>query len=100
MLKKGGILLAGLDNGINFIFDNDELEVRNALPFDPLSDPELYRKLTEDDDGVQFSHTIEEQINGQLLAGFTLTAVYEDTNGYGRLHELNIPSFWATRVVK
>ena len=52
------------------------------------------------DDGVQFSHTIEEQINGQLLAGFALTAVYEDTNGYGRLHELNIPSFWATRAVK
>lgn len=100
VLKKGGILLAGLDNGINFIFDNDELEVRNALPFDPLSDPELYCKLMEDDDGVQFSHTIEEQINGQLLAGFTLTAVYEDTNGYGRLHELNIPSFWATRAVK
>lgn len=100
VLKKGGILLAGLDNGINFIFDNDELEVRNSLPFDPLSDPELYRKLMEDDDGVQFSHTIEEQINGQLLAGFTLTAVYEDTNGYGRLHELNIPSFWATRAVK
>lgn len=100
VLKKGGILLAGLDNGINFIFDNDELEVRNALPFDPLSDPELYQKSIESDDGVQFSHTIEEQINGQLLAGFTLTAVYEDTNGYGRLHELNIPSFWATRAVK
>jgi len=100
VLKKGGTLLAGLDNGINFIFDNDELEVRNSLPFDPLSNPELYRKLMEDDDGVQFSHTIEEQINGQLLAGFTLTAVYEDTNGYGRLHELNIPSFWVTRAVK
>jgi len=100
VLKKGGILLAGLDNGINFIFDDDELEVKNALPFDPLSNPELCRKLQESDDGVQFSHTIEEQINGQLLAGFTLTAVYEDTNGIGHLHELNIPTFWATRAVK
>ena len=100
VLKKDGILLAGLDNGINFIFDDDELVVKNALPFDPISNPELYNKLMADDDGVQFSHTIEDQINGQLLAGFTLTAVYEDTNGYGRLHELNIPSFWATRAVK
>jgi len=100
VLKKGGILLAGLDNGINFIFDDDELEVKNALPFDPLSNPELCRKLQESDDGVQFSHTIEEQINGQLLAGFTLTAVYEDTNGIGHLHELNIPTFWATRAGK
>ncbi len=100
VLRKGGILLAGLDNGINFIFDDDELVVKNALPFDPISNPELYKKLMDADDGVQFSHTIEEQINGQLLAGFALTAVYEDTNGYGRLHELNIPSFWATRAVK
>lgn len=100
VLKKGGILLAGLDNGINFIFDDDELVVKNALPFDPVSNPELYEELKKNDDGVQFSHTIEEQINGQLLAGFALTAVYEDTNGYGRLHELNIPSFWATRAVK
>ena len=101
VLKKGGILLAGLDNGINFLFEeNDELLVRNSLPYDPISDPERYNKSIENGDGVQFSHTIEDQINGQLLAGFTLTAVYEDTNGFGKLHEMNIPSFWATRAVK
>ncbi|MGZ1305061.1 class I SAM-dependent methyltransferase, partial [Lactobacillus delbrueckii subsp. bulgaricus] len=32
--------------------------------------------------------------------GFTLTNLYEDTNGEGRLHELNIPTFIATRSVK
>ena len=37
---------------------------------------------------------------GQLRAGFTLPAIYEDTNGEGRLHELHIPSFIATRAVK
>ena len=100
VLKKDGILLAGLDNGINFAFDDDETEVKYALPFDPLSDPELYRKSVENDWGLQFSHGIEEQIDGQLRAGFTLTGVYQDTNGVGRLHELNIPSFWATRAVK
>ncbi|WP_346681571.1 class I SAM-dependent methyltransferase [Bifidobacterium pullorum] len=26
--------------------------------------------------------------------------LYEDTNGYGRLHELGIPSFWATLAQK
>ena len=101
VLKKGGILLAGLDNGINFLFEEeDELLVRNSLPYDPISDPERYNKAIENGDGVQFSHTIEDQINGQLLAGFTLTAVYEDTNGFGKLHEMNIPSFWVTRAVK
>ena len=49
---------------------------------------------------MQFSHTAEEQIGGQLKAGFVLTDIYEDTNGEGRLHELNIPTFYATRAVK
>ena len=35
-----------------------------------------------------------------VRAGFTLTGIYEDTNGEGRLHELHIPSFIATRAVK
>ena len=57
-------------------------------------------KLQEQDAGVQFSHTAEEQLSGQLEAGFILTGLYEDTNGEGRLHELNIPTFYATRAVK
>ncbi len=35
-----------------------------------------------------------------VRADFTLTDIYEDTNGEGRLHELHIPSFIATRAVK
>ncbi|GHN47241.1 hypothetical protein ME799_08470 [Lactobacillus delbrueckii] len=58
------------------------------------------QQLEKDDSGVQFSHTLDEQIGGQLEAGFTLTNLYEDTNGEGRLHELNIPTFIATRSVK
>ena len=50
--------------------------------------------------GIQFSHTLEEQIGGQLKAGFTLTNLYEDTNGSGKLHELNVPAFIATRCIK
>ena len=49
---------------------------------------------------MQFSHTLEEQLGGQLEAGFRLTHLYEDTNGTGRLHEMNIPCFLATRAVK
>ena len=49
---------------------------------------------------MQFSHTLEEQIGGQLEAGFLLLELYEDTNGEGRLHELHIPSYYATRAVK
>lgn len=100
VLKPGGVLLGGFDNGVNYIVNSDEKIVANKLPFNPLKDPEQMKLLADDDDGVQFSHTLEEQIGGQLEAGFVLTDVYEDTNGTGHLHELNIPTFWATRAVK
>ena len=101
VLKPGGVLLAGLDNGLNYLFDGeDETAVVNALPFNPLKNPEQMRQLADCDGGVQFSHTLDEQIGGQLRAGFRLTDLYEDTNGAGRLHELNIPSFLATRSVR
>lgn len=100
VLKSGGILLSGLDNGINYITGEDEKIIVNTLPFNPLKNPE-HRKLLEDTDcGMQFSHTIEEQIGGQLKAGFILTDLYGDTNGEGYLHEHNIETFIATRAIK
>ena len=101
VLKPGGVLLAGLDNGINYLFDGeDETRVVDSLPFNPLKNPAQMSQLRQSDSGVQFSHTLEEQLGGQLRAGFRLTDLYEDTNGEGRLHELNIPTFLATRAVK
>ncbi|MBQ1846542.1 MAG: class I SAM-dependent methyltransferase [Clostridia bacterium] len=100
VLKKGGVLLSGIDNNINYLVDEDEERIINSLPFDPLSDPEQMKQLVDADCGVQFSHSIEEQIGGQLEAGFMLTGIYEDTNGEGRLHDLNIATFYATRSVK
>jgi len=100
VLKPGGVLLAGLDNGINFIFDLDETTLTHKLPFNPLKDEKLMAESMKNNDGVQFSHTIEEQIGGQLRAGFMLTDIFEDTNGYGKLEEYKVPTFWATRAVK
>jgi len=100
ILKKGGVLLCGLDIGINYIVDQKEEKIINALPFNPLVYEAHRKQLEEVDSGWQFSHTVSEQIGGQLRAGFTLTDIYEDTNGEGRLHELHIPSFIATRAVK
>ena len=93
--------MAGLDNGVNFLFDEaNEREVRFSLPFDPIADPGLMDSLMSDDSGVQFSHTMEDQIRGQLKAGFKLLDVYEDTNGEGFLHEHGVPTFWATLAEK
>jgi len=100
VLKRNGILLAGLENGINYVFDDEETTLVHKLPFNPLKDPTLYEESLKGDWGIQFSHTIEEQIGGQLQAGFILTDIYHDTNGSGKLHDFNIPSFYATRSIK
>ena len=100
ILKEGGVLLSGLDNGINYIVDDDEVKIVNYMPFDPLSNKERYQECLDKDWGIQFSHTLEEQIGGQLKAGFILTDLYEDTNGEGRLHDLNIKTFLSTKSVK
>lgn len=100
VLKTGGVLLCGLDNGMNFIFDDTETTVMYSLPFNPLKDKAVYEDSVKNDWGIQFSHTMEEQVGGQLEAGLVLTHLYEDTNGSGPLHERNIPSFIATRAVK
>lgn len=100
VLRPGGILMAGLDIGISYLFDEEETVLCHHLPYNPLKDPDLMREAMASGSGVQFSHTLEEQIGGQLEAEFCLTNIYEDTNGEGRLHEFGVPCFAATRAVK
>jgi len=100
-LRKGGVLLAGMDNGINFLFDDHDTEpliVKHKVPYNPLKDRVLFDKYV-DTDGVQFSHTMEEQIGGQLKAGFMLTDLYEDRESEGNLGK-HFPQYIATRAVK
>lgn len=103
VLRPGGVLLAGMDNGMNFLFAADEepLTVVNRLPYNPLKLPkEDFEKIAVED-GVQFSHTLEEQIGGQLKAGFLLRALYEDRDreGCGVIREY-APQYYATMAVK
>jgi SAM-dependent methyltransferase len=99
LLKRDGILLAGMDNGINFLFDDDEnsLEITNKLPYNPLKDKNQLKRLEENNNGIQFSHTLEEQIGGQLKAGFILEDMYEDYNNTGLLKEY-VPTYIATKA--
>ncbi len=100
VLVPGGSLLTGFDTVINYIVDGDEERIRWSLPFDPTVDAEQAAFLSEDDAGMQFSHTLDEMLGGLLSAGFSIEDLYEDTNGEGRLHELGIPTYLAVRAVK
>ncbi len=95
VLRPGGRLLSGTDHYLNYVVNGDETRIVNRLPFNPLRNPEQMRQLEAEDAGVQFSHSLEEQIAGQLRAGFVLRDLYEDTNGEGRLHQMGIPTFLA-----
>lgn len=105
VLKPGGRLLAGFDNGMNFLFDDigsEPLIARNKLPFDPLSMPdEEFARQRDHLEGIQFSHSLEEQLGGQLRAGFILRDLYEDRDreGCGILREY-ITQYMATLAIK
>lgn len=100
VLKPGGVLMCGLDNGINFIVDESEQRIVQSLPFNPLKNPQQKASYNTDEDGYQFSHSLDENIGSQLRAGFVLTAIYDDLNTSGHLKDLNIPSYYATRSIK
>ena len=68
-------------------------EVKYKLPFDAtqLSEEERQREFGNDSP-LEFSHSLEDQIGGQLEAGFVLTGLYEDQQNsplgevYARVH--------------
>ena len=103
VLKSGGILLAGMENGFNFIvndFTARPMVIENKLPYNPLKNQEQMKHTLDEDGSVQFSHTFEEQIGGQLKAGFVLTDVYEDFDNDADAISDGIPAYWASRAVK
>lgn len=98
VLKPRGVLLTGLDTGLNYVVDEAEERIVRGLPFDPMSDPALLAELEQGDDGVQFSHTLNDLLGGLLHTGFVLDDLFEDVNGEGRLSELGIPTMLAVRA--
>lgn len=103
ILRPDGILLSGMDNGFNFIIDDftvRPLAITNKLPYNPLKNPEQMKRSLEADGTVQFSHTFDEQIGGQLNAGFVITSAYEDFNNEPEAIADGIPAYWATKAVK
>jgi SAM-dependent methyltransferase len=108
VLKPGGALLAGFMNPVTYIFDPDaqnrgELVVRFPLPYADVRDRSAQdlNDILERDHTVEFSHTLEEQIGGQLSAGFYLTHMFEDRDSPPeRPVSKYFPVAIATRAVK
>ncbi len=106
VLRPGGALLAGFCNPVLYIFDQErldegELVVRHKIPYSDLtslSDAERARYV-DDMQPMEFGHTLEDQIGGQIDAGFLLTGFYEDI-WPGTLLNDYLPTYIATRALK
>jgi len=106
VLRRGGVLLAGFDNPLLYLFDMDsldrgELQVKHKLPYADVRDlkPAELQKYMDSGSPLEWSHSLEEQIGGQLKAGFLLSGLYEDIDPTTVLREYT-PSFIATRAIK
>jgi SAM-dependent methyltransferase len=107
VLRPGGALLSGFCNPIMFLFD-PELEEKGVLQlkypmpysdFTSLTDAER-RRYTGKEEPLCVAHSLEDQIGGQLDAGFLLTGFYEDKHVEGDRLAKYMPSLCATRAVK
>lgn len=85
VLRPGGRLLTGFVQPALYLFDGDEVDrgefvVRHALPYSDLAarSPERLASMAAEGEPLEFGHTLEEQIGGQLEAGFRLAALFED----------------------
>ncbi len=106
VLRPAGIILSGFPNPFSYLFDpvlekQGILQVRFPLPYSELSSitEEERTRYYGKDASLEFSHTLEDLIGGQLDAGFVIIGFYEDTFP-GELISNYAPSFIATRAVK
>lgn len=110
VLRSGGYLLAGFVNPLMYLFDLDTayrtgiFKIKYALPYsdlESLSHDDLERHMSKGS-ALEFSHSLEDQVGGQLDAGFLIAGFYEDSyDGETRdMLDAYTPTFIATRAVK
>ena len=87
VLKKGGTLIAAFWNPVNYLFDVDawqdlkRLRIKYKIPYSDMEQlpSEELRILMDDKEPLEYGHSLEEQIAGQIEAGFAITGFYEDS---------------------
>jgi SAM-dependent methyltransferase len=105
VLRPGGVLLAGFMNPDIFIFDaaaleeRGELVARHRLPFTTLDLSDAERLSSYGDGPIEYSHSLTEQIGGQLAVGFRLTHLVEAPH-HADATARYMPGYFATRATK
>lgn len=104
VLRPGGTLLTGFMNPDVYIFDaaaldRQELVVRHRLPFSTLDLSDADRMCAYGSGPIEYSHSLTEQIGGQLAAGFILTHLSEAPH-HEDITAQHFPGYIATRAIK
>ncbi len=106
ILKRGGELIAGMINPINYLFDARQrdagkLVARHKIPYSDLDlDEEERAELIGAENPLSFGHTLSDLIGGQTDAGFQVTGFFEDRWGdKDKLSDM-IPVFLCTKATK
>ncbi len=110
VLRNNGVLLASFYNPILFTFERDvDLEKQGLIkpkykvPYSDMGSlsQEDYQEKIKKGESIVFGHSLTDQINGQLEAGFKLTGFYEDEHPSPRfLIEQYMPTMMATKAEK
>lgn len=103
VLRQGGALLAGFVQPHRYCLDERDgaLFARFPLPYSDLTSIEPAERAERygADAPLEFSHTFNDLLGGQMAAGFHLVDLFEDTDP-GELLSSFMPSFMATRALK
>ncbi|HUH97541.1 MAG TPA: methyltransferase domain-containing protein [Anaerolineales bacterium] len=104
VLRRGGTMLAGMMNPIFYIFDWEKaergiLEVAHKLPYADSDHPEIMKKMMEKSWPLEHSHSLSDQLGGQMDAGFHLIGLYESHHS-GTVISDYTPTYIATRALK
>lgn len=107
VLRPGGVLLAGFSQPLVFLFDPDLekqglFQLKYRMPYSDLTSltEQERRRYTDAGEPLCVAHSLEEQIGGQLDAGFLLAGFYEDTHHPGQGLSNYLSGYCATRAVK
>ncbi|MCE9673530.1 methyltransferase domain-containing protein [Myxococcus stipitatus] len=107
VLRPGGVLLSGFSNPVIFLFDpalqeQGVLTIKYKMPysdFTSLTDEER-RRYTDKGEPLCVAHSLQDQVGGQLDAGFVLAGFFEDRHVAGDQVSEYFDGFIATRAVK
>ncbi len=108
VLSNGGIMISGGQNPIEFVFDLREwnkgrLVARHRIPYSDardLDEKERSELLVDGDQPMFFGHSLEDQLQGQLSAGFMITGFFEDNSGEANPLDRFINMYYGIRSIK